>query len=237
MNQVELEQKRVYNQCHVCNGEGVPGGCPRCGLEPGGVKRVKKLSLSIGTDIIPEIYQGKVWEKPESDVLRFQQFDQTLEKVYNIFLNGELPIFSLFIAAPPKYGKFLFAYACMQAALMQNLRVAPMFTISDWRRLYRVSQMNPMYKLYKKYRWDDLVTHDVVFITIDDSEDRYDAIGMMKTIYDVRATMSLPTFIISDYKLTSLVSRYQGKEYTKIYNPDNNRDYKRYPVILHRFTD
>lgn len=238
MNLVHNERQKAYDFCHACNDEGRDGGCPRCGKTPRKkVEEKLKGVTNIASDVIPAAYQGKTWIKPESENLRESQFDDALEKVYNKFLKGDLPNFSMFISAPPKTGKMLFAYACMQTALVQGFSVAPMMTTSDWRRLYRVSQTNPMYKLYNKYKWDELVSFEVVFILVDDSEDRYDVIGTLKTIYDTRAMMGLPTFVISDYKLTTLVCRYRSQDYSKIYNPDMSRDFNRYPVIIHRFEE
>lgn len=230
--------EKVLSRCHQCDGKGLPGGCPRCGLTPRSVTMSKVASAHIATDLIPTTYQCKSWAPPELDdkaPLQCKQFDESLQKVHDVFLKGELPTFSMFIAAPSKYGKMQFAYSCLQAAIAHGFSVAPLMISSDWRRIYRVSQTNPMYKLFGKYRWDDLITKDVVFLSVDDSDDRFDVIGLLKTLYDTRAMQGLPTFIISDYMITELVPRFNASDYNKIYNPDPGRDYLRYPVILHRF--
>ena len=84
-------------RCHFCNNEGKEGGCPRCGLTPRSSNTVKLLNLEVPTELIPTVYQGVVWEKPEgSDIpLRLQQYDNALEKVYNQFLSGRIPAFSM----------------------------------------------------------------------------------------------------------------------------------------------
>ncbi len=230
----EIEKSKV---CHLCNNEGKPGGCPRCGLTPRSATSIKMLSLDVPTDIIPTPYQGVLWEKPnEPDKpLRFQQFDDSLEKVNNLFLSGKVPSFSMFIGAPPKSGKNNFAYSCMQTALAQKFSVAPLLSTADWRRLQKVSQMNPFYKLYGKYKWDDLISLDVVFMFVDHSDEKYDEIPLLKSVLDSRAAFCLPTFIISDYKLNDLVPAWNKESYSAIYNSADNRDYYRYPVVLHRF--
>lgn len=228
----------VSTRCHMCNNEGKEGGCPRCGATPKGVVTSKVLNLEVPTELIPTVYQGKVWEKPvveEGAPLRIQQFDNALEKVYNKFLTGEIPNFSLFLGAPPKSNKTKFAYCCMQTAIAQRFTVAPLLSTSDWRRLQKVSQMNPFYKLYGKYKWDDLIALDVLFTFVDHSDERFDEIPLMKSMLDTRAAFGLSTFIISDYKLNDLVPRYDQEAYSSIYNPDDKRDYRRYPVVLHRF--
>ena len=225
------------NKCHVCNGEGKPGGCPRCGLTPRGSTDLKLAKVSVPSDIIPVPYQGVAWERVLDETLpiKFKQFDETLEKVYNMFLSGKIPAFSMFIAAPPKSGKNNFAYACMQAALANQLKVAPLLSTSDWRRLYKVSQMNPFYKLYNKYQWDFIANTDVVFLFVDHSDDHNDDIPLLKTILDTRSAFNLPTFIISDYRLNDLVPRWDQESYTMIYTSQPKRDFLRYPIIIHRF--
>lgn len=224
-------------RCHFCNNEGKEGGCPRCGLTPRSSNTVKLLNLEVPTELIPTVYQGVVWEKPEGgDIpLRLQQYDDALEKVYNQFLSGRIPAFSMFIGAPPKSGKNKFAYCCMQTALAQRFTVAPLLSTGDWRRLQKVSQMNPFYKLYGKYQWDNLIALDVVFMFVDHSDERFDEIPLLKSVLDARAAFGLSTFIISDYKLNDLVPRYDKESYSAIYNPSDKRDYLRYPVVMHRF--
>ena len=223
--------------CHVCGGLGKEGGCPKCGLTPRARAAVKTMHLDVPVDVIPVTYQGKLWSHvtEEGASLVFKDFDEKLERVSQEFLAGRVPKFSMFIGAPAKYGKHAFAYSCMQTALVQSFSVAPLFTTSDWRRLYRVSQMNPFYKMYDKYKWDDLIAKDVVFLSVDHSDDRYDVIGLLKDILDTRATFGRPTFILSDYKLVELVPQWGKESYNSIYNPDPSRDFYRYPVIIHRF--
>lgn len=230
-----LETK--VQRCHLCGGYGQEGGCPRCGLTPRKSVVKKALQLDIPADIIPIPYQGKLWIKPEvADLsMKFKAFDDDLSHVLDSFLQGIIPRFSMFIAAPGKYGKHEFVYSCMQTSLAQQFSVAPLFSTSDWRRLYRVSQMNPMYKLYNRYRWDTLIMMDVLFISVDHSDDRFDVVRLMKDVLDTRASFSRPTFFVSDYKLEELVPHWGDETYSMIYNPDKERDYFRYPVILQRF--
>lgn len=223
--------------CHMCNNEGKDGGCPRCGRTPRSANMTKVSAMDVPTDIIPVVYQGQVWERPsvENLPLRIKQYDDALEQVYNKFLQGIIPGFSLFLGAPPKSDKTKFAYCCMQTALAQQFSVAPLLSTSDWRRLQKVSQMNPFYKLYGKYKWDELIARDVLFMFVDHSDERFDEIPLMKSVLDTRAAFGMSTFIISDYKLNDLVPRYDQEAYSAIYNPADGRDYQRYPVVLHRF--
>ena len=226
--------------CHTCGGLGKQGGCPKCGRTPEGAVKVKTMQLDIAIDVIPIQYQGKLWSKPDpvpNQPNKWTDFDSKLQRVHQEFLSGKIPNFSLMACAPAKYGKREFAYSCMQTAAVQGFKVAPLLVASDWRRLYKVSQMNPFYKLYDKYKWDDLIGMDVVFLSVDYSEDRFDSIELLKTILDIRAGFSKSTFILSDCPLTELVPQWGKESYNLIYNPEPDRDYMRYPVILHRFAD
>jgi len=229
--------EKLARVCHTCGGFGREGGCPKCGLTPRTSTVSKVSTMSIPADVIPIPYQGKLWEKPENseDSLKFQGFDEDLEKVLRMFLEGVIPRFSMFISSPPKYGKHKFAYSCMQTALAQQFSVAPLMLTSDWQRLYKVSQINPMYKMFGKYQWDKLITMDVVFIAVDHSDDRFDVVRLIKDILDARAGFGRPTFFISDYKLEELVPQWGGDIYSMIYNPDSDRDFNRYPVVSQRF--
>lgn len=226
--------------CHTCGGLGKKDGCPKCGKTVEGAVLVKTMQLDLAVDVIPLPYQGKLWTPPDpipNQSAKWTDFDTKLSRVHNEFLNGRIPKFSLMACAPSKYGKRKFAYSCMQTAAVQGFRVAPLLVASDWRRLYKVSQMNPFYRLYDKYKWDELVAMDIVFVSVDYSEERFDCIDILKNILDTRAGFSKPTFILSDSPLASLSSQWGKDSYNAIYNADPDRDYLRYPVILHRFTD
>lgn len=225
-------------KCHMCNDQGKEGGCPRCGMFPRQALALKTVSSVQSTEIVPVTYQGKLWSKPEGVTeLSFQEFDNTLEKVHNFFLSGRLPTFSMFIAAPAKYGKVAYGFSCMQTAAAQGYSVAPMMSTSEWRRLYKTSQVNPFFKMYEKYTWDTLIRVEVVFITVDHGDERYDDIILLKDILDTRGRMGLPTFILSDFKLTELTPRWKSEAYSLIYNLDKKCDRYRYPIVLHRFKE
>lgn len=230
-----MAHKSIFDICRVCNDKGKEGGCPRCGKVIGNCALELNLMDTIPTDIIPLHYQGKFWVKPESHTEREKQFDTTLNKVHEKFMRGEFPTYSMFIGAPPNIDKFIFAYSCLQLAQSNGRSIAPILMTGDWRRLYRTSQQNPTYKLFNKWDWNSLITKEILFTSVDSSEDRFDIIGLLKLLYDTRALQGLPTFVISDFELTTLVPKYRSEDYLKIYNSDNKRDYYRYPVVVQRF--
>lgn len=229
--------------CPVCGGMGkdTPDGkgCPRCGLT-----LRKTVDLNIGStimdsSIIPVYYQGQMWKKPTQDNLPLEtrKFDESLEKVLDVFLKGKLPTFSMFAGAPPKSGKNLWAYSCMQVALSYRFSVAPFLSTADWYRLDKTSKERPWYKLYNLYTWDNLIQSDVVFIYVEYDDDRYSVIPLLKTVLDARAAFNLSTMIISDYQLTTLVPAWKSRLYSVIHNADPTCNRLRYPVIIHRQSD
>lgn len=224
--------------CHTCNGRGLPGdGCPECGAKVNQTIDLRSTSFVINTDIIPSFYQGKTWEKPsydgtETDLVK--EIDDRVAAVQDKFLSGEKPSFSLFISCNEDYGKFIFAYSCMQAALLSGYTVAPLLSTADWKRIHKQSQINPGLKLYGNLRWDELVRRDVVFIYVDHSDDRLSDIWLLKTVLDSRATMGLGTYIISDYHLPTLSSRYNSKEYKALLSSAQKKDLNRFPIIIQR---
>ena len=227
-------------KCHFCGDSGKEGGCPKCGLTLRQSNHSRILPLKVATDLIPTAYQGVTWQRPAPPPgtelpLVFKQVDEAMEKVYTKYLKGELPAFSMFLSAPPKSGKNLFAYACMQTAIAHDYTVAPLLSTADWRRLHKVSQVNPLYKLYGKYQWDKLIVSDVLFLFVDHTDDHNDDIPLLKSIYDIRSSFSLPTTVLSDYRLNDLVPKWRSEAYGTIYNSNPKRDYMRYPVVLHRF--
>lgn len=226
-------------KCPVCHDEGIEGGCVRCGKEPRVVVKERIGGQLYDSSVIPEHYQGKMWSAPNSeDKELYIDFDTKLTKIHDNFMVGRFLNFSLFIATPPKYGKLDFAYSCMQTALSYGYSVAPLLSTSEWRRLYTVSKMNSKFKMYGKFTWDELILCDVLFLTVDHGDDdRYDDIVLLKDIYDIRARRNLPTVVISDFRLESLVPRWKSDSYTLLHNTARDCDRLRYPIILHRFLD
>lgn len=220
--------------CHTCGNNGKDGGCPECGRTTTTL-RLDKIDLPLPVSVIPVKYQGQIWTPARQENAEVTPIDQRMQKVLELFQSNKLPTFSLFIGRPAKNNKHFFAYSCMQTAIMAGYSVAPLLSSSDWRRLYKCSQMNPMYKLYGEYRWDELVRKDVMFLYIDHSDDKYTVISLLKDLMDTRANFNLSTIVISDYELASLVPAWKSEEYALIYNPDPQRDLLRYPAVLQSF--
>lgn len=224
-------------KCPVCYDMGKKDGCPRCGKSLVKNLDLDKVSIAFNPSLIPESYQGHYWNPPVSEDFVMADFYKKLDKIHSIYLSAKPLPYSLFLAGPPKIGKLDFAYSALQASIAQGRTTAPLMSTSEWRRLYKIAQINPFYKMYGKYYWDDLICADVVIITVDYSDDHNDDITLMKDIYDIRARQNLSTTIISDFKLEDLVPRWNSSAYNLIYSSNPKCDRKRYPLIIHCFKE
>lgn len=227
----------MQTKCTKCYDKGKPGGCPKCGKDSSKSKENITFFKEVDTLIIPTRYKGISWTKPDSaENNLFSNFDNDLEKIHKKFMAGKSIKFSLFIAAPQNYDKLTFAYSCMQASLMHKKVVAPLLSTSDIRRLMRVSQISPFFKLYQSWTYDAVMSADILFVTVTHIDDnRNNDIMLLHELYDTRARLDLPTFVISDYALESLVPKWESKIYSVLIGDGKNVDYLRYPRILQRF--
>ncbi len=227
----------MQSKCTRCYDLGTPDGCPKCGKLSSSNKNKIVFSSDIDNSIIPTKYQGVVWTRPDEVKNKlFYDFDSDLDKIHKKFLSGANLKLSLFIAAPQKYDKLTFAYSCMQAGLMNKFRVAPLLSTSDIRRLMCISQISPFFKLYKSWTYDLVMSADILFVTITHIDNnRHDDIMLLHELYDTRARLDLPTIVISDYTLESMVPKWDSKIYSVLVDIGKNADLLRYPRILQRF--
>ena len=225
----------MQTKCPKCYDLGLPGGCPRCGKDR---KEIKHLDLSKtetiqNSNIIPSAYKGKVWSYQEHS-----RFFDNLEKIHKSCCSKEGLHFSLYIASNNSLDKMLFAYSCMQGLLLHNKSVSPLLSTSDLRRLMKVSQINPFFKLFGVWQYDSLMNLDVLFVTVSHLEEtRYTDIATLREVLDCRARFGLPTVFLSDYPLESLVPKWDSRQYLTVYNTNPDRDYIRFPVILQEFKE
>lgn len=227
------------NYCHTCGNKGKEGGCPECGrrLNELRLTELTTMDVTLPVNVIPLQYQGKLWAPTVLSEGKLSHIEGSMLKLLEVYQRNKLPKFSLFLGRPAKSNKSLFAYSCLQTAIMAGYSAAPFLSTADWRRLYKASQINPLFKLYNEYRWDTLVQKDVVFLYVDHSDDKYTVISLLKDILDTRAGFNLATIIVSDYELASLVPAWKSDEYSLIYNPDPQRDMLRYPAVLQGFKE
>ena len=224
-------------KCSRCYGKGKPGGCPKCGVDSDTVISNNKPEIDTVvqlTNLIPSFYKGKYWEPNENEKnLTIRNVEKGMQKIHSCCVDGKIPSFSAFISGPLRLDKELFVYSCLQLLLVRGFKLAPFLSTIEMRRLIRTSQYNPKYKLFSKWTYDDVISSDILFITVTHlTEDRHTDITLIQEVLDIRSRMDKPTVFLSDYKLESLVSRYDSQEYLLIYNASPIRDKLRYPYIL-----
>ena len=100
----------------------------------------------------------------------------------------------------------------------------------------RISQISPFFKLYQSWTYDAVMSADILFVTVTHIDDnRNNDIMLLHELYDTRARLDLPTIVISDYALESLVPKWESKIYSVLIGDGKNVDLLRYPRILQRF--
>jgi len=224
----------VRVKCPECYGEGMVGGCPRCGT----VERVDVVvnqNMPLLDGIIPQAYQNSVWmmpkftEKTDPGVVKFYD---NLNKCHELCLNGVVPPYSIYLSDEPKSDKFSFLYSCMQALLLAGIKVSPLLSTADIRRLLVSSQLNPRYKLYDRWTYNYIMGMELLVVSVTHLQDRFDDITVLRELLDTRSRLDLVTWCISDYRLESLAPRWDSDVYLTIYNLEPGRDLKKFPVIL-----
>lgn len=224
-------------KCTKCYGKGKPGGCPKCGIDSSKtiMEQTNEVPAAIQlSDLIPTAYKGVCWKKDENETnLSVKNVAQSMEKIYSICANGKIPSFSAFISGPLRLNKELFVFSCMQELIVRDFKIVPFISTIEMRRIIRTSQYNPRYKFMAKWTYDEIIASDLLFITVTHlTEDRHSDLTLIQEVLDIRSRMDKPTIFISDYRLESLVSRFDTKEYLMIYNIDKNRDKLKFPFIF-----
>lgn len=224
-------------KCTRCFDEGKPGGCPKCGLNSDVMTRKQSTEVTPKvqmSELIPSSYKGLCWHRNEDEKsIAVKNVEKAMDSIYLSCAKGRVPSFSAFICGPMRLNKELFVYSCMQELIVRDFKVAPFLSTIEMRRIIRNSQYNPRYRFLNVWTYDDIMTSDILFITITHlTEDRHSDISLLQEVLDTRSRLDKPTFFVSDYKLESLVSRYQTKEYLAIFNTNANRDKLKYPYIV-----
>ena len=231
-------------RCLRCGGEGLPGGCPKCGLDSEKITAstdiekseiVKKARWSM----VPQEYIGTVWSKqmlidnhPEfSTNLNFTNYANLLDKLHSRFVSGLVPQVSAYICAKGKMSKLTWAYSCMQFAIKTGLTVAPLLDTIELKRLMTLAGDNPDFKLYGRVRYDSYVTSDVCFITVTKLEKFREAFAVINELIARRSRLGLPTFVISRYSLKQISEDCSDRDIDSILDA-TSRNGKKFPIVF-----
>lgn len=233
--------------CFVCGNNGFADKeCPCCHRAP----TTKSLNLEyserpeefvkkIDSFGIPDVYRGIAWN---SDILRnskpelekdynFDRFVQQLEKVNQVFCSGQLSKKSAIIIAPAGFSKMTFAYSCLQRAVDNNFSVAPLLDTVELKRLIGLSAENPRYRLYDRVEYDDVLTADVMFVTVTKLRQYEWAYEVVQEIFDKRTRLGRSTFVISRFDLNEISRRDYSNSFEALADTTVT-DFCKYPAII-----
>lgn len=230
--------------CYNCGDEGKEGGCPVCGKDSKKLivekkdkeKFIKKAQFSQ----IPDWYIGVNWDKqilldnhPDlTKDLRFHEYANRLESMYNYFLKGMIPPSSAFISAPSKMSKTILAYSCMQLAMSNKLRVTPFIDTIELKRLMTLGGDNPSWKLYKYIDYDDFLMCPVCFVTVTKLDKHVEAYTVILELMARRSRLGLPTFVLSKFTLKEISKGCVDSNYNLFIDNSAREDSFKYPAII-----
>lgn len=229
--------------CYTCSGVGIKGGCPECGKD---LKEITKIFSDIPSDStinsgkIPEEYINMAFEgiklidshKQLEFNDKFQRYVNQLEKVLQIFESGKIPNQSAIFIADRGFGKRIFAYNCLKFAARNGYSICPIIDNTELKRLSIISSDN--YKssyLYNKLSIDEILTSDVLFITVD-CDNYGTALRTIESIMDKRCRFNKPTFVISRFSLSQMSVFDKDSEYISLIENTRQVNNKKYPVII-----
>lgn len=237
-------------KCFTCrDGEiDLEGNCPECGrsYHTGG----EPLKDVIVTEeynrlYIPKEYRGVVWDKEKLRQTHesltgidkhFEVFANSLEKIHNIFLEGRIPKNSMLIIAPRTFSKLTLAYSCLQLAYKHSYKIFPIMDTQQLKRFLTLSVERPTAPILKTYpfQYEDIMTADIMFLTISKGYDRNGSYEIVDQIIDMRSRMDKPTIIISRFSIKDMSGFDYFGRFASIINEHGQN--KRYPTFI-QYTD
>lgn len=236
-------------KCYRCRDKGEVGGCPKCGKIKGKADKVVKEQL-IKQDYdkmyIPKDYKGKVWRREVLDASKaelcrekkYLAFTEQLEKIHSMFLNGQVVNKSAIIVAPRTFSKMTWAYSCMQLAYKHGYKIFPIMDTAQMKRFVTIELERPNNNSFDifKYKYEDLLMADVVFMTVSHGVSRYSAYETIDNIIDERSRMDKPTIVLSRYSCSEFCRFDTYKRFSSIIDKSGKEIGKRYPVFV-QYTD
>lgn len=232
--------------CYKCGNHGFKDKeCPVCGLKPNNLNLAGRVTaantlMSTAKKIrVPDQYIGITWHKNSlmdthsnlADNQLFIQYCTQLELLHQYFVNGKIPTKSGLIIAPPQFSKVTFAYSCMQFAIDNGLKVAPLLDTQEVKRLITLAAEKPGY-YYDGLSYEDYIFSDIMFITVTKTRYYEEAYQIIQEMLDKRSRKGLPTFFISRYSLDTLGAMDKTGNYQYIKDWNDCENSLKYPVIV-----
>lgn len=233
--------------CFKCGDYGMPNGCPKCGKDSNNtidlesMKNVEEFVNVCEDTNIPHKFIGILWQKSIIEVdhemysnnPNFNRFLASCDKLHESFVNGNPLATSVFLFAPPRFGKEHLVYSCMQLASNHGLSVAPYLDTIELKRLLILGGVKPEYKLYGKINYDDYMMSDVVFVKLTQTTYVKDSYSVLLELVSRRSRLNKPTYIISELTLnevTKYVDSYIGSVWTDVSSVGLNK--LKYPSVI-----
>lgn len=229
--------------CYTCGGVGTSEGCPECGKKS---VEVTKIFSDIPTDFtvnagkIPLEYINMAFDpnllisshKQFEANAKFLRYVKQLEKVLQIFESGKIPNQSAIFIADRGFGKRIFAYNCLKFAAKNGFSISPIIDNTELKRINIISSDN--YKssfLYNKTSIEDILTADVLFMTVD-CDNFGTALRTIESVMDKRCRLGKSTFVISRFSLDKMSVFDKDNDYISMIENTRQVNNKKYPVII-----
>lgn len=204
--------------CMTCGGYGFEGGCKDCGkdstpsIELAEITSPEKFVRKCEWNLIPHEYIGLKWDKAYLEAeygdkvknLNVARYLDQCHKFHEVFMNGKILNKSFYFFAPPRFGKDILAFSCMQFAQKNGLSVAPYLDTMDVKRLMVLGAENPKYKILGRINYDDYITSDVLFVTVTKTSYLKESYFTILELLSKRSRYGLPTYFMSEYSIEDL---------------------------------
>lgn len=139
----------------------------------------------------------------------FKEYDATLHKIIDSIKNG-VEINSYLIGAPSGFGQMEFVDECLIELIKQGKKVVPIESLTRLMEV-RVNSntrlLNNMFKgestgiTSKEYTWYDYATADVVFVRIDDLDNKFIETKALYLLLQDRGNKKLPTIVLTNFNI------------------------------------
>lgn len=224
-------------ECPICRNKGLLDGCPECGKELNIFNSPeRKIDFSESKVFIPEYYVNRIWNMeqalttlPDDNSMNYyKNFYHKLNYLLNGIQQGKTLHNSAIVSAPANYSKSVWVYSCIQSLIVQNKKVVPLISTSEYQRLYNMD----VYKPYNNYKYQDFTieeynTADILFVEIPDDEAYMYAYETVLKIINIRARFDKPTVFITNVPISKLIAKdYSGTLIRYINEGSDGNPYK-----------
>jgi hypothetical protein len=180
--------------------------------------KVEIIKPVLKNSIIPDFFVGREWNEEEfysshgnyKTHPTVKKYVQTLLKYQKSFAEGSLPDRSLFVSAPPGFGKKIFAYACYQYALQHGYTIAPLLDTQEIKYIFAGKDGNA----YEEY-----ISKDVLVFTIPSDRVHWYSSQTMIDLYQRRARRNKITIGISRFRIQAITQSDRGEFKDFVYKP------------------